>query len=100
MTRPGEFEERVADALSPVVPPSGGQVVRQAQVVRTVTEAFGEATGPARQAPAWIEDADPARRRQAATAVVVSRAAVFVVAYGFAVAVMIAVLVRVLGWLS
>jgi Flp pilus assembly protein TadB len=96
MTRPGEFEERMADALSPVEPPLGGQVVRQAQIIQTLTEA----TSRMKSAPSWVEDADPKRRRQAATAVIVSRAVVFVVAYGFAVAVMIAVLVRVLEWLS
>lgn len=96
MTTPGEFEERMAEALSPVELPPGGQVVRQAQVIQTLTEA----TSRMRSTHAWVDDADPARRRQAATAVIVSRAAVFVVAYGFAIAVMIAVLVRVLGWLS
>ena len=96
MSRPGDFEERLADVLSPIDPPAGGQVVRQAQVVHTLTEATSR-VAPAR---GWMDDADPNRHRQAATAVVVSRAAVFVVAYGFAVAVMLAVLVRVLEWLS
>lgn len=96
MTRPGEFEDRMADALTPV--PPGGQVIRQAQVIQTLTETASRLRPTPSQA--WVEDAHPVRRRQAATVVIVSRAAVFVVAYGFAVAVMIAVLVRVLEWLT
>jgi len=96
VTSPGEFEQRIADALSPNPAPTSAPVVRQAQFVHTLTEA----TGQPHAEHGWLEDADPVRRRQSATAVIVSRAGVFVVAYGFAIAIMLAVLVRVLEWIA
>jgi hypothetical protein len=95
---PGGFEDRIYDAFDVATPPAGSAVVRQAQVVQTYTEATGQHTdGTAR---GWAHDADPQIRRQAATAVVVSRAAVVVVLCTAVAAVVLAVLVRVLEWLA
>jgi hypothetical protein len=99
VSEPSGFKQRVYDAFEPATPPAaGGQVVRQAQVVHTLTETAGEPAGAASRG--WADYADPARARQAATAVVVSRAAVVVVLSTAAVAIVLAVLVRVLEWIA
>lgn len=100
MSEPGGFEERVYDAFTAQDPPAAGvPVVRQAQVVHTLTETTGQQDSSG-QAGTWAGHADPAATRRAATAVVVSRAAVVVVLSSSAVAVVLAVLVRVLEWIA
>jgi hypothetical protein len=100
MTSPRGFEQRIYDAFEPATPPApGAAVVRQAQVVQTYTEATG-GQHAAGGAGSWVEHADPALVRQAAAAVVLSRAVVVVVLCVGAAAITLAVLVRVLAWLS
>lgn len=95
----GGFEERIYDAFASAGPPApGGQVMRQAQVVQTLTETSGYPIVDGSRT--WANHADPQRVRQAATAVVVSRAAVVVVLSAAAVALVLAVLVRVLEWIA
>jgi hypothetical protein len=94
----GGFEDRIYDAFDVARPPAEPAVVRQAQVVQTYTEATGQHAGAG--ASGWAEHADPKIRRQAATAVVVSRAMVVVVLCLGVAAIALAVLVRVLEWLA
>ena len=72
-------------------------MVRQAQVVQTLTETTGR---PGERGARVGERRRPGTGRQAATAVVVSRAAVVVVLSAAAVALVLAVLVRVLEWIA